>query len=339
MIPFGRVAREVISGFTIVGLVAPGGYVGAQRSSPEAAHAVLLRHVTAGGVPLTVVDADLTSPSVHVTVQLARGGIGTAEATSSMLARSKPVAAINGAYFSKTDLHPIGDIVIDGQVALRGWFKTALTIDRLGRAGIVRHNVGSRVDWSPYETVLACSPALVLDGRVDYEADARNHRDPHATGKVSRMGVGVTDAQHLLLVSPGKPMTFGEWAAVMQRLGCRYAMNLDSGASRMLYYRGRYLVQPGRDLTNLLLVYDGERPPLAEALAPLERGAQRIISPPMQLRVDDVAPDDPSGVTVKLCGETGRRATLWCPATVQRRLKRAHIPGPCRLHKPPPGEH
>jgi penicillin-binding protein 1A len=43
-------------------------------------------------------------------------------------------------------------------------------------------------------------------------------------------------------------------------------------------------------------------------------------------------------VRVRLCAESGRRATDWCPATIERTMRRRDVPGPCRLHRPPPGE-
>lgn len=43
-------------------------------------------------------------------------------------------------------------------------------------------------------------------------------------------------------------------------------------------------------------------------------------------------------VTVSLCADSHKKATQWCDATIERRMKRREIPGRCRVHKPPPGE-
>ena len=40
----------------------------------------------------------------------------------------------------------------------------------------------------------------------------------------------------------------------MQALGCEQAMNLDGGASSGLWLSGGYLRQPGRPISNALLV-------------------------------------------------------------------------------------
>lgn len=57
-------------------------------------------------------------------------------------------------------------------------------------------------------------------------------------------------------------------------------------------------------------------------------------TPSPATRVD---PDDEL-VHVKLCAESGRRATDWCPATIDRSMRRRDVPGPCRTHRAPSGE-
>jgi hypothetical protein len=59
----------------------------------------------------------------------------------------------------------------------------------------------------------------------------------------------------------------------------------------------------------------------------------RIATPP-------IPRPDPSAeiVSVRLCGDSLRRATQWCDATVERRMRRRDTPGRCRSHRPPPGE-
>lgn len=43
-------------------------------------------------------------------------------------------------------------------------------------------------------------------------------------------------------------------------------------------------------------------------------------------------------ISVTLCADTMRRATRWCPSTVERRMARRDVPGLCRAHRAPPGE-
>jgi membrane carboxypeptidase/penicillin-binding protein len=51
------------------------------------------------------------------------------------------------------------------------------------------------------------------------------------------------------------------------------------------------------------------------------------------------APIAPRMVTVSICIESGKRATEWCPETIDKQFPADAVPGYCRIHKPPPGEH
>lgn len=316
-------------------VVRPAGSTSSSIRSQQQA-AVTFRQEWIGGVQLQIVDANLADPRVTITPQMAAGGAGSGEPCGRMIERSRPTAAINGAYFSTAGMTPIGDIVIRGQIACRGDFKTALVVTRDRHASIERHPLGARVNWKDCDTVLACGPALVLKGQEDWEADAHNHHDVHVTRSVWRMGIGITPDQHILLVAANGPLSFGQWAHVMKELGCRDAMNLDAGASRLLYYRGTYLARPGRDLTNLLLIYETPPPDIA-VLSPTRTPA-RISSAPIATLPADAPDTDTTAVPVRLCGESGKLATAWCPATVTRRLKPGQVSESCKLHRPPPGE-
>lgn len=209
----------------------------------------------AAGVPCRVIQVNLADPRVHVSVQTARGCPGGAEPFSTLVSRSRPAIAINGAYFSKETLKPIGDIVCGGRLVSKGMMGTVLALTPDNRAIIRRVRWGHAEDWSDYETVLGCGPALLLDGRIDVQPESEGFHDPHVMGSTRRMGVGLTRDRRLLLVQTLAPVTFSKWAEVMRALGCRDAMNLDAGASLAMYYRGRTLASPGRNLTNLLTIH------------------------------------------------------------------------------------
>jgi exopolysaccharide biosynthesis protein len=239
-----------------------------------------MRSGLAAAVPVRVIEVDLADLRVRVTPQVSNG---PAETFASMVSRSRPAVAVNGAYFSKTTLAPIGDIVIEGRKVRSGMMGTALAITRDNRAIIRRVTWGHAEDWTEYATVLACGPALVLNGRVDVQPEREGFRDPHVMGSTRRMGIGLTRDRRLLIVTTLAPVTFRKWAEVMLALGCWDAMNLDAGASLAMHYRGKTLITPGRQLTNLLLVYV-DREPLAarrpatdpQASAPADGAASQL---------------------------------------------------------------
>lgn len=212
---------------------------------------------TAAGVPVRVIRVNLADPRVRLTVLVPRGFPRGAEPFENMVARERPTIAVNGAYFSMTTMAPIGDIVIGGRLVHKGLMGTAMAITRDNRVVIRRVKRNRTQDWTGFETVLACGPALTLGGVADARPREEGFRDPHVMGSTQRMGVGVTPNRQLLIVHALADITFARWSRVMQALGCSDAMNLDAGASLGMHYRGTTLVSPGRPLTNLLAVYVG----------------------------------------------------------------------------------
>ena len=108
--------------------------------------------------------------------------------------------------------------------------------------------------WKAAKEALGCGPRLVADGVVAVDALGEKFTDPKIlSGAGARSAVGITQSGTLLLVTCGGA-TVRQLAGVMKALGARDAMNLDGGASSSLWVQGRYLVRPGRDISNALLV-------------------------------------------------------------------------------------
>jgi exopolysaccharide biosynthesis protein len=209
----------------------------------------------AAGVAVRLIRIDLADPRVRLGVILAQDFPGGDEPFPLMVRRTNPTAAVNGAYFSKTTKLPIGDIVVRGKLVHKGLMGTALAITRDNRAIMRRVVWGHAEDWSAFETVLACGPALVLGGRVDVRPTTEGFRDPSVMGSAQRMGVGLTHDRKMLLVHARSGVTFAQFGQVMKGLGCVDAMNLDAGASLGMYAFGRTYVSPSRRLTNLFAVW------------------------------------------------------------------------------------
>lgn len=205
------------------------------------------------GAPVRVIQVDLKRPNVKVGIEVAQGFPTGAEPFSSMVQRSGATVAITGTFFDTASLRPVGDIVQGGDVLYRGHMGTALALTADNEPFMRRVPFGRTQDWSGFDTVLSCGPALVLDGEVDVDATGEGFRDPSIFATTARVGVGFTADRRLLLVATG-PLSFSGFARVMKELECTHAMNLDAGSSRALYYRGQTLIKPGRLLTNILYV-------------------------------------------------------------------------------------
>ena len=114
---------------------------------------------------------------------------------------------------------------------------------------------GRHHDWSPYDFVVACGPRLLHRGAVVLNPPAERFRDKHMLAPNSRIAVGITRGNTLFFAMTHAPISLGRLARVMGALGASEAMNLDAGTSTGFYYNGATLAQPGRKLTNMIVVY------------------------------------------------------------------------------------
>ncbi|NPV91789.1 MAG: copper amine oxidase [Firmicutes bacterium] len=112
---------------------------------------------------------------------------------------------------------------------------------------------GMELDWSDVVTGIEMGPTLVRDGAIVVDPVSEGFDEANilsASGQRSALGVKA-NGDVILLVSPD--LTIWQLAQVMSELGVWEAINLDGGASSGLYLNGKYIKQPGRELSNALL--------------------------------------------------------------------------------------
>ncbi len=203
-----------------------------------------------------IVQVDLNSPWAKVTPITSIRFPGGSEPMMSMCRRQQPTAAVTGTFFSKTSLLPIGDIVRDGRLIYFGGMGSAIAITPENIVAFENVPYGRHQDWGPFETVLACGPRLLKSGAVALAPLHQGFSDPHVLGRASRVAVGLTPANKLLMVVTRQSVSLYDMAKVMLTLGCIDAINLDGGSSTGMYYRGSGVVMPQRGLVNMLAAYE-----------------------------------------------------------------------------------
>jgi hypothetical protein len=208
------------------------------------------------GVVAHVVTIDLNDLDVRLTPAIARKGVGSSESFSSIVGRTRPTAAITGAFFDTRSLQPVGDVVVDGAMVCRGVVGTAIGIGWNNEVEFVPTKRGKLCDWSLYQSVIVGGPALVSGGMVSVNPRDEGFRDKRLFRKGIRTAIGITSSNKLLFVTTAQPVYLSHLAKIMRSLGARNAATLDGGGSTALYYRGRYIARPDRRLTTLLLAYD-----------------------------------------------------------------------------------
>jgi hypothetical protein len=214
------------------------------------------RKVVSGGVPMHVVQVDLSSPHVRLGVVTPRNGIGFREAWSPMVERARPAAAITGTYFCTSSGLPIGSIVVGGRLVCSGATGTAFTFSAGKGAKIISCLPRKHYSWKGHDTVLRAGPRLLTSGKRTLSPPHEGFRDPAVYAAKRRTALGVTKHGKLLLVAVNRPVRLRTLADAMTRLGAVDAMCLDGGGSTALYHRGKTWVKPDRPLTNLLVVYE-----------------------------------------------------------------------------------
>ncbi len=222
------------------------------RSEGKTRHTATQYH-TAGTRLIKVIEVDPALVDIRVALAKKDGVYG--ESFSDMMARLHPTAAINGTLYGK-DMQPLGDVLVDGKIEVRGGYKNALAIGRDGKPTILRRTRRTRFPWSNYKYGVASGPRLVHGGKIMLDPVGEGFSKRSLSIEAWRCGVGLTKSGHVVLVTATRSLTLDQFAHVMKDLGSVEAMNLDGGGACALYHRGTTLVSPNLPMTNVITVFE-----------------------------------------------------------------------------------
>jgi hypothetical protein len=238
-------------------------------------------------VGVHVVEANMADPEVKVAPMLAAGGVGRSETFTRMMARARPAAAITGTFFGLNNREPTGDLVIDGRTCWRGFIGTALAITANNRVEFVPTRYKDCfINWSRYQSVMRGGPSLLAGREFSVAPAAEGFFSLGEFSRHWRTAVGLTDDNRLLLVAVRQSITLWELAKVMYSLGAWDAVALDGGTSTALYFGGKVVANPGRPMTNLLLIYSEKS--RYQAMRPQLGAPQRTAARPAPPRLGPV---------------------------------------------------
>lgn len=198
---------------------------------------------------ITILLVDPTQ--VELRPVIAQGTHG--EKFEDMMKRLRPDAAINGTFYDE-NLHPLGDILVDGQLINKGHYPNALAVTNSNRVAIIR-GTRRKIDWNGYKAGIAAGPRLVTSGKVHLDPTADGFRMASLRISARRSGVGITSDGKLLLVCTHRPVTLREFADLMTDYGAVEALNFDGGAACGLYMNNKVLVSPALRMASVLAVY------------------------------------------------------------------------------------
>ncbi|MGZ9583929.1 phosphodiester glycosidase family protein [Paenibacillus marinisediminis] len=214
-------------------------------------------------IPATILQVDLLNPNIKLGIAVANNQPGTVDSLKDMAVSSKAIAAINGTFFnaySETSYKaPYGYIVQNGKVVHKssGDTRSVLYFDRANIVEIVSGaDFPQLIRDEKVQGALQAGPRLVTNGNITVDPVNEGFKDPKIlTNSGARSAVGITKDHKLILLTTSSA-TIPELAQVMKQAGAYQAMNLDGGASSCLYYNGKYLTEPGREISNALLIYN-----------------------------------------------------------------------------------
>ncbi len=220
---------------------------------------------------------DLSHPQTLVTIALANNALqaNSTERTygdepfPQMVRRLQAAVVANGTFFNTAAAHRevMGNMIAGGRfLRYRAWERrgTTLSLRQNNQPEMITPNLEERSrEWSQYWFSITCGPRLVTNGRVSVTAEsvrAEGFTTAHLVNPqtpAARSAVGFSqDGKQLLMVTFIDSVSLQRAAEVMRDIGASQAMNLDGGASVALANRGSVLYPTGRNLTNVIAVYD-----------------------------------------------------------------------------------
>jgi exopolysaccharide biosynthesis protein len=224
---------------------------------------------TVNGIPLYIVTLDLTDPETYLVVRLPKNAKEANSTTYTaghenfdQFVKQYPAAAIvNGTFFSKDDQERVmGNMVSEGKMLKYSpWenYGTTLSLGPGDRPEMVTARAEGKPLWNEKWFSLTCGPRLLEHGEIWDDALLEGFTDSHVLGIGPRSAIGYPKSgDKLYLVTFLRGLDLRTEAKLMKGLGCYEAMNLDGGASKALSHNNKVIMEPGRGLTNVLVVYD-----------------------------------------------------------------------------------
>lgn len=254
------------------------------KGSAKAGKPVEFSNQTVADASFYLTTIDLTDPEIYITIGLANDAAlannskvtGGDEPFENMVARYRAAVVANGTFFGKDQQKAVlGNMVAAGKfLKYSRWenYGTTLGIKVGNQLEMVTARTQGKPDWSQHWFSLTCGPRLVKEGKVWLSPLSEGFKDSHVLGVGLRTAIGFPASRDkLFLVTFLDSLSLEAEANVMRAIGCFEAMNLDGGASVGLAHQGKIVLPAGRNLTNVLVVYDKEYPAPAQLKQSWER--------------------------------------------------------------------
>lgn len=178
---------------------------------------------------------------------------GKHDKTSIVISKDKVIKVTKGEVSIPSD----GFVVVTGDQAiinrLQLGYTASFTQKMMTKAYTKDAAFNVAQDWSAVNTAVSAGPTLLKNGKVVADSEEEGFKNSKIVNKKGqRSFIGVKKDQTLVMGTVPN-VTIKELAEIVKKLGLVDAINLDGGASSGLYYEGKYLHEPGRDICNALV--------------------------------------------------------------------------------------
>jgi exopolysaccharide biosynthesis protein len=229
------------------------------------------------GVPIYFTTINLTDPQTFISIGLAnratlansaRGTKGD-ESFIGLVRHHQAAMTASGTFFSMdVQKRVMGNMVAGGRwLKYSPWenYGTTLGLRAGNRPEMVTARTEGKPQWEQHWFSLTAGPRLLKQGQVKIAPKREGFTDPAVMGSAVRSAIGFPrHGRQLFMVTFRQPVSLKKSAQIMQYLGCYEAMNLDGGTSLALAKGNRILYPAGRELTNVITVYDVNHPAPAQ---------------------------------------------------------------------------
>ncbi len=261
------------------------------------ARPVALGYRKIAGESLYLTMIDLTDPEVFLDVGLANNAkqANSTKQTkgdehfSRMVKRHNAAVTVNGTFFSMDQQKRVmGNVVSGGRfLKFSPWENYGTTLGlRVGnRPEMVTARVDGKPAWKQHWFSITAGPRLLRQGEIAIQPQAEGFSDRSMLeGEALRVAIGYPkQGRSLMLVTFLTPVSLQKEAAIMHDLGNHEAMNLDGGTSVGLAQGNKILKPAGRELTNVITVYDTKHPApktLRDSWRTFQRGGNVVANNP-----------------------------------------------------------
>lgn len=207
------------------------------------------RNITAN-----IVTIDTKDSRLKVEMGLANDTQNSTESFKSIINRKKPTIAVNGFFFDSYDgtNNTYGHLVNNFKTLNYEGFQPAYFVDKNNKS-FIANPYDYDMSYDDVKHMVSVGPHLVKDN-VDLAEAGYDMETGKGLSRAQRTAIGITKNKFLKIVT-ANGVSNPDMAKLMLAIGCTDAGNLDGGASSALYYNGRIITHPGRNLNNYVLFY------------------------------------------------------------------------------------